>query len=54
MLSRFIEILAKRKGVSIDTSSMVGYKEYKDSQYELLAKGLREALDMDKIYEILG
>ena len=54
VLSRFIEILAKRKGVSIDTSSMVGYKEYKDSQYELLAKGLREALDMDKIYEILG
>ncbi len=54
VLSRFIDILAKRKGVSIDTSSIVGYKEYKDSQYELLAKGLREALDMDKIYEILG
>ena len=50
----FIDILAKRKGVSIDTSSIVGYKEYKDSQYELLAKELREALDMDKIYEILG
>ena len=54
VLSRFVEILAKRKGVSIDTSTIVGYKEYKDSQYELLAKELREALDMDKIYEILG
>ena len=54
VLSYFIDILAKRKGVSIDTSSIVGYKEYKDSQYELLAKELREALDMDKIYEILG
>lgn len=54
VLSKFIDILAKRKGVSIDTSSIVGYREYKDSQYELLAKGLREALDMDKIYEILG
>ena len=54
VLTHFIDILAKRKGVSIDTSSIVGYKEYKDSQYELLAKELREALDMDKIYEILG
>ena len=54
VLSSFISILAKRKGVSIDTSAIVGYKEYKDSQYELLAKGLRDALDMDKIYEILG
>ena len=54
VLLHFIDILAKRKGVSIDTSSIVGYKEYKDSQYELLAKELREALDMDKIYEILG
>ena len=54
VLSKYIDILAKRKGVSIDTSSIVGYREYKDSQYELLAKGLREALDMDKIYEILG
>lgn len=54
VLSSFIDILAKRKGVSIDTSVIVGYKEYKDSQYELLASGLREALDMDKIYEMLG
>ena len=54
VLSNFIDILAKRKGVSIDTSVIVGYKEYKDSQYELLASGLREALDMDKIYEMLG
>ena len=29
------------------------YAEYKETQYDLLAAGLREALDMDQIYRIL-
>ena len=29
------------------------YQEFKETQYDLLADGLREHLDMKKIYEIL-
>ena len=54
VLVKFCEILASNKGVEIDLSKVSGYREYKESQYELLAENLREALDMDKIYEILG
>lgn len=50
---RMIESIGKAKG--IDTSSMTGvdYQEFKETQYDLLADGLRKHLDMKKIYEIL-
>lgn len=31
----------------------VDFAEYKEKQYDLLADGLREYLDMEKIYKIL-
>ena len=54
VLTGFLEILAERKGTKIDTGSIVGYREYKDAQYEKLAAELSKALDMNMIYEILG
>lgn len=46
--------LGKKKG--LDTSQITGvdFKSFKESQYDLLARGLRENLDMEKIYNILN
>lgn len=50
---RIVQAIGKRKG--IDTTQMTGvdYQTFKETQYDLLAAGLREHLDMKRIYEIL-
>ena len=52
--STIVQALGKKKG--IDTSEMTGvdYQTFKESQYELLADGLRKNLDMEQIYQILN
>lgn len=44
--------LCEKKGVSLKTEAF-DLKAYKESQYDLLAKGIRESLDMKLIYRIL-
>lgn len=44
--------LCKKKGVSLKME-VFDLKAYKESQYDLLAKGIRESLDMKLIYGIL-
>ena len=48
-----VKILAERKGVELGNLGTLSYAEYKETQYDLLAAGLREHLNMKKIYEIL-
>ena len=48
-----VKILAERKGVELGDLGTLSYAEYKETQYDLLAAGLREHLNMKKIYEIL-
>lgn len=48
-----VDILAAKKGISIDTSLTMSYDEYKETQYDFLAESLRESLDMEAIYQIL-
>ena len=48
-----IQALADKKGVQMGDMGSMTYAEYKETQYDLLAAGLREALDMDQIYRIL-
>lgn len=50
---KIVKILAKRKGIEIDTDQWMNYKEFKESQYDKMADILREHLDMDSIYKIL-
>ena len=67
--TRFVKILAKRKGFdwapysqsscesqifNENAHSPSNLRDFKESQYNLLAKTLREHLDMKKIYEIMG
>lgn len=45
--------IAGAKGKNLDMTEGMSYQEYKEAQYDLLAAGLREHLDLKKIYEIL-
>ena len=46
--------LAERKGLSWKAGEALDYEKYRQRQYDKLADGLRESLDMEKIYEIMG
>lgn len=48
-----VEALAARKGVELSKLGAMDYQAYKETQYDLLAKTLREHLDMERIYQIL-
>lgn len=50
----FIQLLCERKGISYHGSGGVSYEEYREQQLDKLAKELRESLDMEKLYEIMG
>lgn len=48
-----VQILAKQKGINLSELSGHNYAAFKESQYDLLADGLREHMDMKYVYEIL-
>ncbi len=45
--------LGRRKGIDASDIASVDFREFKETQYNILAKELREHLDMKRIYEIL-
>lgn len=45
--------LGKKKGIDMSRACGVDFRTFKETQYDLLAEGLRNNLDMKKIYEIL-
>lgn len=49
-----LNILGKKKGIDVSDMSGVDYQAFKETQYDILAKNLRESLDMDRIYEVMG
>ena len=50
------EALLAKKGLCADLAGTADfdYAAFKEMQFTALAKGLRESLDMDRIYEIMG
>nr|WP_081843168.1 cobyric acid synthase [Butyrivibrio sp. WCE2006] len=52
--SLVIKKIAKARGKDIVTDKISDYDEFKDREYDRLAKALRESLDMDYIYEVLN
>lgn len=50
---RIVEILAKKKGVCWNNGQGNGYAAFKESQYDKLAQGLREHMDIEFIYGLL-
>ena len=49
-----MEAIGKAKGVDVSEMTGVDFAAFKETQYDLLADGLRKHLDMEKIYEILN
>ena len=50
----FINLLYARKGKTRGESEHLSIHEYREQQFDKLAQILRESLDMEKIYTILG
>ena len=48
-----VGILADWKGVALDTGQMISYGQFKQMQYDKLADGLRESMDMEAVYAML-
>lgn len=46
--------IRKSKGLEENQSSITSFEEFKNKEYDKLAKILRECLDMEKIYEIIN
>lgn len=49
-----VSILAKEKGIDAELSSVVDYRILKEKEYDKLADIMRENIDMDYIYSIIG
>ena len=54
IVKAIIETLAKEKGVEISSSDIVDYRSLKEREYDRLADTMRQYLDMDKIYGVMG
>lgn len=48
-----VDAIAKHKNIDLKKENSISFAEFKETQYDLLADGLRKSLDMKKIYEIL-
>ncbi|MBE6004878.1 MAG: cobyric acid synthase [Lachnospiraceae bacterium] len=50
----FLQILFGKKGINREHITELRYEDFKEEQYDKLASVLRESLDMDKVYRIMG
>lgn len=53
IVKHVISALAEEKGVDLSGVNNINYEEFKQQQYDKLADGIRQSVDMDKIYQIL-
>lgn len=52
---RIIDVLAERKGVSLGKNEDApDYRQFKEMQYDILADMIRENMDMEAIYKMMG
>jgi adenosylcobyric acid synthase len=52
--STLIKALADKKGIELKASEQVDYKAFKESQYDVLAEMIREYMDLDTVYRMIG
>ena len=53
LTQKLAEYLCKRKGISCEQAAPVSHAEYQEQQFDLLADGIRHALDMKAIYALM-
>ena len=54
LTQKVAEYLCRRKGISCEQMRPISHKEYQEQQFDLLAQGMRNALDMQVIYALLN
>lgn len=54
LTQKLAEYLCQRKGISCEQMRPISHKEYQEQQFDLLAQGMRNALDMQAIYALLN
>ena len=53
LTEKLADYLCERKGIDMSSYKPESHAAYKEQQYDKLAEGVREVLDIDKIYEIM-
>lgn len=53
MTEGILQAAARKKGMHLEEEHTMDFQEYKQNQYDLLAQGLRESLDLEAIYRIM-
>ena len=53
LVQKLAAVLCERKGLRVETARAVPHAAYQQTQLDLLADGVRQALDMEKIYRAM-
>lgn len=54
LTEKLVKYLCDRKGIKYSEAAPISHSAYVEKQYDILADGVRAAMDFDKIYKILG
>lgn len=49
-----VEMVAKQKGIDLNLLKVIDYKKLKEQEYDRLAEIMRQSMDMDFVYNIMG
>ena len=50
LTEKLVQLLCSRKGISPADAQLLSMQEYRQQQFDLLADGVRRALDMNALY----
>ena len=53
LTAKLAAFLCARKGVELTQTSLLSMEDYRQKQFDLLAEGVRNALDMDAVYRAM-
>ena len=53
LTEKLVQLLCRRKGLSPAAAAPLSHAVYQQQQFDLLAEGVRQALDMEEIYRIM-
>lgn len=54
LTEKLVKYLCDRKGIEYSEAAPISHSAYVEKQYDILADGVRSAMDFDKIYKIMG
>ncbi len=54
LTEKLVQLLCSRKGISPADAPLLSMQEYRQQQFDLLANGVRRALDMNALYAAMG